>query len=81
MQKLEELSGLSCITNKSSSTVVLDSSTYEIFARQLGIELNEKPFKTAVAILSDEVMPLIVLKRMFNVIHFITFNRMKRFMS
>lgn len=55
LQKLEELSGLSCVTNKSSSTVVLDSFTYDIFARQLGIEINEKPFKTAVAILDDEV--------------------------
>lgn len=55
LQKLEEISGLSCVTNKSSSTVVLDSFTYDIFARQLGIEINEKPFKTAVAILDDEV--------------------------
>lgn len=55
LQKLEEISGLSCVTNKSSSTVVLDSFTYDIFARQLGIEINEKPFQTAVAILDDEV--------------------------
>ncbi|XP_063700192.1 uncharacterized protein LOC134830586 isoform X2 [Culicoides brevitarsis] len=71
---LDEISGLSCMCNKTSSTVVLDSITYEVFARQLGIDLNKKQFKTAVAILDDENESVFVMNKSItsnNIVDFI----------
>uniref|UniRef100_A0A6P7H3K6 Uncharacterized protein LOC114345684 n=1 Tax=Diabrotica virgifera virgifera TaxID=50390 RepID=A0A6P7H3K6_DIAVI len=54
-EKNISIAGLSCRTNKSLSFVAMDSLLHYYFARQLGIDLNNEPDKSAVVILNDKV--------------------------
>ncbi|XP_050498800.1 thioredoxin domain-containing protein 11 isoform X4 [Diabrotica virgifera virgifera] len=55
-EKNISIAGLSCRTNKSLSFVAMDSLLHYYFARQLGIDLNNEPDKSAVVILNDKTV-------------------------
>ncbi|XP_050498797.1 thioredoxin domain-containing protein 11 isoform X1 [Diabrotica virgifera virgifera] len=61
-EKNISIAGLSCRTNKSLSFVAMDSLLHYYFARQLGIDLNNEPDKSAVVILNDKMESHYVLR-------------------